>query len=262
MWLHDDGPGVRIPVQDLDLQRLAPRPRLARMARSYGQFCPIAQAAQVICERWTPLVLRELMNGSRRFNELAAGVPRMSRSLLAQRLRELQDAGVVVSTQSGNGRGNQYLLTPAGEAIRPIIESLGMWSQHWGRDDIPAGDIDDRYLPWGLRRILRSTLLGRRRLVLRLDFRGLKGSRVAQRSWWLLVGADDVDVCLKDPGFDVDAAIAADLRTYVRVMLGREPLTGALRAGSIRFDGPREIVRALPGWLHLDGRARESMGIA
>jgi DNA-binding HxlR family transcriptional regulator len=128
MWLHDDGPRVRIPVQDLDLHRLVRRPRLARMARSYGQFCPIAQAAQVICERWTPLVLRELMNGSRRFNELAAGVPRMSRSLLAQRLRELQDAGVVVSKQNGNGRGSQYLLTPAGEAIRPIIESLGMWS--------------------------------------------------------------------------------------------------------------------------------------
>jgi DNA-binding HxlR family transcriptional regulator len=232
------------------------------MAKGYGQACPIAKAAEVICERWTPLVLRELMNGSRYYNEIAAGVPLMSRTLLAQRLRELQDAGVIVGAPKSRGRGREYRLTDAGEAIRPIIESLGMWSQRWGGADIDLGDIDDKFLPWGLRRILRATLVGKRRLVLRLDFHGVKGSRVARRSWWLVIGAEDVDVCFKDPGHEVDATITADLLTFVRVLLGREPLADALRGRAIRFDGPREIVREIPGWFYLDGRYMKAMGIA
>ena len=232
------------------------------MAKSYGQACPIAKAAEVICERWTPLVLRELMCGSCHFNEIAAGVPLMSRSLLAQRLRELQDAGVVKCVRKRNGRCSEYGLTEAGEAIRPIIEALGMWSQRWGGDHIDLGDIDNRFLPWGLRRILRRTVVGRRELVLRLDFHGVSGSRVARRSWWLVVGTDDVDVCYKNPGHEVDAIITADLLTFVHVLLGREPLARALHAGTIRFEGPRAIVREIPGWLYLDGRYMKSMGIA
>lgn len=231
------------------------------MRKGYGQACPIAKAAEVICERWTPLVLRELMNGSRHYNQIAGGVPLMSRTLLARRLRELQDAGVIVVAPKRDGRGSEYQLTEAGEAIRPIIESLGMWSQRWGGADIDLGDIDDKFLPWGLRRILRQTVVGRRRLVLRLDFHGLKGSRVARRSWWLVIGADDVDVCYKDPGYEVDATITADLLTFVHVLLGREALADALRARAIRFDGPREIVREIPGWFYMDGRYMKSMGL-
>jgi DNA-binding HxlR family transcriptional regulator len=231
------------------------------MRKGYGQACPIAKAAEVICERWTPLVLRELMNGSRLYNEIAAGVPLMSRTLLARRLRELQDAGVISVAPKRNGRGSEYQLTAAGEAIRPIIESLGMWSQRWSGADIDLGDVDDKFLPWGLRRILRSTVLGKRRLVLRLDFHGLKGSRVARRSWWVVIDAEDVDVCFKDPGFEVEVTISADLATFVRVLLGREALANALRARAIRFYGPRELVRELPGWLHLDGRYMKTIGI-
>jgi DNA-binding HxlR family transcriptional regulator len=231
------------------------------MAKRYGQFCPIAKAAEVICDRWTPLVLRELMNGSTRFNEIAAGVPLMSRSLLAQRLRELEDAEILASTPKRNGHGSQYALTAAGEAIRPIIEGLGMWSQRWGGADIDLGDVDDKFLPWGLRRILRHTLVGKERCVLRLDFHGLKGSRVAKRSWWLVVGAEDVDVCFKNPGYEVDATIQADLATFCRVLIGREPLAAALRSRAIRFDGRIDVVRALPGWLCLDGRYADTMGI-
>jgi DNA-binding HxlR family transcriptional regulator len=231
------------------------------MTKRYGQFCPIAKAAEVICDRWTPLVLRELMNGSRYFNEIAAGVPLMSRSLLAQRLRELVDAGVLTSAPKRSGRGSEYALTDAGEAIRPIIESLGMWSQRWGGADIDLGDVDDKFMPWGLRRILHHTLVGRERCVLRLDFHGVKGSRVAKRSWWVVVGEDDVDVCFKNPGYEVDATIVADLSAFVRVLLGREPLAAARRSGAIRIDGRADIVRALPGWLCLDGRYSRSLGI-
>jgi hypothetical protein len=168
---------------------------------------------------------------------------------------------VIVAPKTG-GRGSAYQLTAAGEAIRPIIENLGMWSQRWGGADIHLGDVDDKYLPWGLRRILRGTVLGKRRLVLRLDFHGLKGSRVARRSWWAVIGADDVDICFKDPGYDVHATIVADLLTFVRVLLGREALADALRARTIRFEGPRDIVREIPGWLYLDGRYMKAMGIA
>ena len=231
------------------------------MRRGYGQFCPVAKAAEVICDRWTPLVLRELMNGSRHFNELAAGLPLMSRSLLVTRLRELEDEGVLVSALKQNGHGREYALTPAGEAIRPIIESLGMWTQQWGTGRIDLADVDDKFFPFALRRILCKTVVGKRRCVLRLVFRGLKGSRVAQRSWWLVVGDEDVDVCIKDPGFRVDATIAADLATFVRVLLGHEPLASALRSRGIRIEGPRELARELPGWLLLDGRYKTTMGI-
>lgn len=231
------------------------------MGKGYGQFCPIAKAAELICDRWTPLVLRELMNGSRHFNELAAGVPLMSRSLLTQRLRTLEQAKVIVSTPKPGGRGREYVLTPAGDAIRPIIENLGMWSLQWSDGEIDPNDIDDAYLSQTLRRVLQSTVVGQRRLVLRIDFYGLRKSRVARRSWWMLVGADDVDVCLKDPGFDVVAVIAADLATYVRVYLGHVPLADALRTGRIRFDGAADVVRRLPHWLLLDGSIRRGLGI-
>lgn len=231
------------------------------MSKGYGQFCPIAKAAEVICDRWTPLVLRELMYGSRYFNELAAGLPLMSRSLLTQRLRELEDSGVVLSVPKPNGRGFEYVLTPAGEAIRPIIESLGMWSQRWGSGKIDPDDLDEKFFPWALRRILRKTVVGKRRLVLRLDFRGLKKSRVAQRSWWLVIGDEDVDVCTKNPGYDVDAVVAADLSTFVRVLLGHAPLAPAVRTGEIRFEGVRDVVRQLPHWLFLDGAMMKTMGI-
>ncbi len=231
------------------------------MGKGYGQFCPVAKAAELICDRWTPLVLRELMNGSRHFNELAAGVPLMSRSLLTQRLRTLEDAKVIVSAPKPGGRGREYLLTAAGDAVRPIIEKLGMWSLCWTGGEINPDDIDDTYLSYTLRRILRSTVVGRDRVVLRIDFHGLKKSRVARRSWWLLVNADDVDVCLKDPGFEVAAVITADLTTYVRVYLGYVPLANALRSGQMRLEGPAHIVRKLPGWLLLDGSIRQGLGI-
>lgn len=231
------------------------------MGKGYGQFCPIAKAAEVICDRWTPLVLRELMSGSRHFNELAAGVPLMSRSLLTQRLRVLEDANVIVSTPKQKGRGREYLLTPSGDAIRPIIENLGMWSLQWSGGAIDGEDIDDAFLTLALRRVLRKTLVGQRRLVLQINFHGLKRSRVARRSWWLLIGCDDVDVCCKNPGFEVAAVITADLSTYVRVYLGHLPLASALRSGAVRFDGPKDIVCHLPGWLLLDGSIRQGLGI-
>ncbi|HXH03811.1 MAG TPA: helix-turn-helix domain-containing protein [Candidatus Competibacteraceae bacterium] len=231
------------------------------MTKGYGQFCPVAKAAEVICNRWTPLILRELMFGNQHFNAIARGVPLMSRSLLAQRLRELEDAGVVSHSADDTGTVHEYRLTPAGEALRPIIEQMGVWAQRWGRGRLEEQDLDDTLLMWGVQRRIKHAALPPRRVVLRFDFRGLRRGRVAQRCWWLILDGDAVDLCLKDPGFEVDAVIAADLGAFTRVWLGHTALQAALRAGDIAFAGPRELTRQVPEWLYLNGELKYRMGI-
>jgi DNA-binding HxlR family transcriptional regulator len=228
------------------------------MGKRYGQFCPVAMAAEVLCERWVPLVLREVMYGSTRFNEIARGVPLMSRGLLTQRLRELEGASLLARTASG------YRLTQAGEALRPVIEGMGLWAQHWLRRGLDEQDLDDKLLMWSLRRSLRLPEDIGRRVVLRFDFYGLPPrERVARRSWWLLANRpDDIEICVKDPGYETDIIVAADLRAFTEVVLGRRALAGALREGRVKLQGQPALVRALPGWLPLNGEAMRSMGIA
>lgn len=226
------------------------------MGKGYGQFCPIAVAAEVLCERWVPLVLRELMYGSRRFNDLARGVPLMSRGLLATRLRQLERAGIV--RHSGD-----YRLTPAGEALRPIVEQMGLWAQHWSTRGLLEQDLDDALLVWGLRRALKLPPALRRRVVLRFDFFGLpRRARVARRSWWLLAQAGEVEICLKDPGYETDVLVTADLRSFTEVVLGLRDLRSAQREGRIRMQGDAALARALPGWLPLNGELMTTLGIA
>jgi DNA-binding HxlR family transcriptional regulator len=231
------------------------------MVKGYGQFCPIAKAAEVIGDRWTPLVLRELMYGSERFNDIARGVPLMSRGLLAQRLRELEDAGVVRSTAKENKRGRAYTLTPGGDALRPLIEHMGVWAQRWSKGSVDPADLDDALLIWGTKRRLNHKAVPARRVVLRFDFTGLRRGRTAQRSWWLVLDRGEADVCQKDPGFEVDVTVSADLGAFTHVWLGYAPLQSALRAGTIRFSGPPELVGQVPNWLYLNGELTYRMGI-
>lgn len=226
------------------------------MGKRYGQFCPVAMAAEVLSERWVPLVLRELMYGSSRFNDIARGVPLMSRALLAKRLRELEDAGVARKADDG------YRLTDAGEALRPIVEQMGMWAQQWRTGALADDDLDDKLLMWGLRRSLRLPPGMDRRVLLRFDFHGLpRSARVARRSWWLLAQHGEVEICVKDPGYDVDVLITADLRAFTEVILGRRPLAAALREGCVKLHGAPALVRQLRQWLPLNGEARETMNI-
>jgi DNA-binding HxlR family transcriptional regulator len=227
------------------------------MGKRYGQFCPVAMAAEVLCERWVPLVLRELMYGSTRFNDIARGVPLMSRALLTQRLRQLASAGIVLRHAEG------YRLTAAGEALRPTIEQMGLWAQDWLRARLADEHLDDKLLMWSLRRSLRLPEGIGRPLLLRFDFHGLpRGSRVARRSWWLLAREPgDVELCVKDPGYDTDAVVVADLRAFTEVVLGRRTLAAALREGRVKLQGPPGVVRSLPKWLPLNGEALHSMGL-
>ncbi len=223
--------------------------------RGYGQFCPVAKAAEIVAERWTPLVLRELLCGSRRFGDLHRGVPLMSRALLAKRLAELEDAGIVRSAPRPRGRGREHRLTAAGEELRPVIDRLGEWGQRWARAQVGRGDLDAGLLMRDIHRRLDLDALPPTRVVVRFDFRGAPAAMRCPRTWWLVLARPDVDLCLKDPGFPVDVVVTADLRALTRVWMGDVPLGEARRAGSIRLDGPPALVRAFPTWLRLSSFA-------
>jgi DNA-binding HxlR family transcriptional regulator len=218
--------------------------------RGYGQFCPVAKASEIVAERWTPLVLRELLCGSQRFNDLHRGVPLMSRTLLTRRLRELEDAGVIERRESSPG-GSEYRLTPAGEELRPIIEQLGAWGHRWVRRDYEGDDLDPSLLMWDVRRRIDRDALPESRVVVRFDLRGVPRSHGAHRTWWLVLDRDEVDLCLKDPGFPVDVTVDADLAALTRIWMGRLAFADAARGGLVHTDGPRPLVRAFPSWLGL-----------
>jgi DNA-binding HxlR family transcriptional regulator len=223
--------------------------------KGYGQFCPVAKAAEIFAERWTPLVLRELACGSRRFIDLQRGVPLMSRTLLAQRLRQLESAGLVRSAAKANGRGHEYFLTPAGEELRPVIDGLGVWGQRWARSQMNPGDLDPGLLMWDIHRRLNVDRLPARRVVVLFDFRGVPKHWQHVRTFWLVIQRADVDLCLKSPGYEVDLVVDADLATLTKVWMGEVRLGDAMRSGLVRLKGTTALVRAFPGWLALSGFA-------
>lgn len=214
--------------------------------RSYGGFCPVAKAAEIIAERWTPLIIRELIVGSHRFHELEQGLPGIPRSLLVARLRGLERAGVVERRVDGDGKRPSYHLTPAGEELLNVIWALGEWGQRWVNHNIGPADVDPQLLMWDMRRRIHLDRLPPRRVVVQFDFCG-----ASQRRFWLVLERDAPSVCFRDPGFDVDLVVTADTVAMHRVWMGRMPLETALRQGLIELDGPTELVRAFPDWLAL-----------
>jgi DNA-binding HxlR family transcriptional regulator len=177
--------------------------------------------------------------GSRRFSDLHRGVPLMSRTLLAGCLEQLEDAGIVRSVARPRGRGREYHLTTAGEELRPLIECLGEWGQRWARAQVGRGDLDPGLPMWDIHRRVNLEALPPKRVVVRVDFRGVPATMRCPRTWWLVLERREVDLCLKDPGFLVDIVVSADLRTLTRVWMGDVRLAETVRAGLIRFDGRR-----------------------
>jgi DNA-binding HxlR family transcriptional regulator len=220
------------------------------MKSGFGQFCPVAVACEVFGARWTPIVLRELLAGSRQFNEIHRGIPLISRALLARRLRELETAGVIVREPLTEGRGHCYRLTQAGMEFRPVIEQLGAWGQRWTQR-VERRNLDAGLLMWNLRRRVALDKLPAGRVVVRFKFRGLPARYRGFRVFWLLLQAPQVDLCVEDPGFEVDLYLDADLATMVRVWLGEVPFNAALRAGGAQLTGRSELVKAFPSWLLL-----------
>lgn len=231
---------------------------MPRAKKRYGQFCPVAKAAEIVAERWTPLVLRELMCESHRFSEIARGVPLMSPSLLSQRLRELSDAGIVERRPSGRGRGYEYHLSEAGEALRPVVEQLGLWGYQFLHAQVDKADLDPAHLMWDVRRnIDTSQLRERERTVLQFD---LRGAPAKKRRWWLVVEDDEVDLCLQSPGYEVDLRVRAPIRTMVDVWVGADDLRQAIRRQDIELEGERKLARGFPGWFGPSRIARLAAG--
>jgi DNA-binding HxlR family transcriptional regulator len=207
----------------------------------YGQFCPVSKAAEVICQRWTPLILRELLVGSSRFNEIRRGVPTCSPALLTKRLRELESAGVV----ERNPADNSYALTEAGKELFPLIQGLGEWGQRWVRSEYHQNELDPGLLLWDVRRFLDPGGLGQGRTVVQFLFPSMPARR---RYYWVVADGREVDLCLTDPGMPVDTTIEADLRTLTRVWMGDDRFEDAVKGGAIHLTGPLHLTRAIPRW--------------
>lgn len=216
--------------------------------RGYGQFCPVAQAAELLAERWTPLVIRELLAGSRRFNDIHRGVPLMSSALLSERLKTLERFGVVERRARPDGRGHEYHLTAAGEELGPWVELMGVWGQRWVRRRVIPEEADPALLMWDVRRNINMERLPDRRLVVHFGFRDAPKGK---RSWWLVLARPEPDLYLVDPGFGVDLVVRTDTVTMAEVWVGDLDLAGALRSRRIVLEGPSHLRRAFPRWLRL-----------
>lgn len=218
--------------------------------RAYGGFCPIAKALEIVGERWTLLVVRELLCGSHRFNDISRGLPGISRSLLSQRLRALERAGVLTRRADASGKHVEYHLTPAGEELFEIVWGLGKWGQRWVNHTIGPEDVDPLMLLWDMHRRIHLNRLPEQRVVVQFDFHGAR-----RGSYWLVLERPEPSLCLKDPGFDVDLLVTADTIDLHRVWMGHLSLSEALRHGTIEVEGRPDLVKAFPTWLALNAFA-------
>lgn len=211
---------------------------------SYGQFCPVAKTAELFCERWTPLIVRELLCGSTRFGEIQRGVPLASPSLLSKRLRHLVSAGVL--RRSGTGADSRYEPTQAGWELYPIVEAMGVWGQRWVRSSYDADELDPTFLMWDIRRMVAPEGLADGPCV--VEF-WIRNGPPRKTTFWLVVEPDAIDLCLVDPGREVDLRVEADLRSLTRAWMGDITLTEAMGQGQINLLGPPELASKFPAWL-------------
>lgn len=209
----------------------------------YGQFCPVALALDIFGERWTLLVVRELMSGSRRFSEIQRGVPLCSRSVLSARLRSLVDHGVVEKTSAG------YELTEAGEELGPLVVACGQWGKRWAFRKLENADVDVGLLMWDLRRRVDTGDLPGEQLWIEFEFRG--AARSARRYWLRLEADREADLCLTHPGQDADLRVQTNPATMGEVWMGERTVQDAVRSGDLKIEGPRKLARAFPKWLRL-----------
>jgi DNA-binding HxlR family transcriptional regulator len=220
---------------------------------TYGQFCPVAQALEIVGERWTLLIVRELLCGNYRFNEILNGVPLMSRSLLAQRLKTLEAAGVIERGPRPDGDGFEYRVTAAGRELEPVVFGLGNWGQRWARSKLDGKDLDPVLLMWDLRRNLDPGRLPEQLTIVMFWFRDLPSKR---SRYWLRVERPEVELCLTNPGGEVELTVETTLRTMVEVWMGDRSAHEAVHTGAIELQGPTRLARGFPNWLLLSPFAK------
>jgi DNA-binding HxlR family transcriptional regulator len=222
---------------------------------SYGQFCPVSMASEVLCTRWTVLVLREMLCGSTRFNDLRRGLPRMSPTLLSKRLKELQKAGIVTTSADDA----DYHLTASGEDLRPIVMGIGFWGQRWVESRLSLRNLDPSLLMWDMRRNLSPEPLPPRRCTIQFQYPELPAT---QQNWWLVVTSGQVDLCAFDPGFELDLLVTSSLRTMTAIWMGIAQLPQEVAAGRVQLDGDPAVRRAMHLWLKLSVFAQGDRRVA
>jgi len=217
---------------------------------SYKQFCPVAMAAEVLCTRWTVVLLREFLAGSTRFNDLRRGVPRMSPALLSQRLKQLEAAGVIARNPvRADPSVMEYQLTEAGHELAPLIEQFGIWGQRWVDAELSLQNLDVGLLMWDMRRNLHTKPMPTKRTVVQFQY-----PRLAQplRSWWLIVEPNaEVDLCSVDPGLDVDLYVTTDLHTMTSIWMGLDTVRNSIDAQRMILTGDRKLSGEMQTWLGL-----------
>jgi len=216
------------------------------MTEGYGQYCPLAKGAEVFAERWTPLILRELLRGSTTFNDLHRGVPRMSRSLLSSRLRRLESCGVVKRNERANH--TNYHLTPAGRELGAVVSQLGTWAQRWFRSTFSENELDVGALLWDIRCTVDVGALPSAQSIVQFNF--TDQSRTSRR-WWLVNDEGSVDVCQVDPGKEVALEVRTTLRVMTRVWMGDMQIDTAFSSGQLKIYGPDQLKRCFLKWLRL-----------
>lgn len=208
----------------------------------YGRFCPVAMSSEVLADRWTPLIVRELVLGNTRFNDIARGLPGVSRTLLAQRLRHLERRGVLETWPAPTGRGSEYHLTPAGKDLQTVLEVMGRWSVQWLYDEF-RDDVEATTLMWWMHRRVDEERLPPSRVVIEFEHTEPVAIRI-----WLMLDRGEASVCLQHPGVEPDLVVRSTTPALARVFSGADRWSSSVASGAIEVAGPPGLVRKLPSW--------------
>lgn len=217
----------------------------------YGQFCPVAKAAEIVCEKWNLLIIRELLAGATRFNQIHRAISRMSPTVLNTRLNSLAKFGLILRKRIPEQRGYEYHLTEAGRELGPIVEKTAEWGMSWARGRMTDDELDVELLMTDIQRRIRPDKLPGNPTTLHFRYTDL--DRYGE--WWIKIRGDDVDLCLTNPGYDVDVHFSCDLRTMIEVWMGDTPMGQARDSGKLKIVGPSAYLRDIPSWLGLCSKA-------
>jgi len=209
----------------------------------YGQYCPVARSVEILGDRWTLLIVRDLLDGRDHFNDLERGLPGIPRALLADRLRRLQRAGLLERQVESNRRRTRYQLTQAGRELGPVIDALTRWGARWAFGEPDASELDPILLLWWMRDRVHLDHLPRRRVVVEFVFHGPR-----RYTYWLILQPTDVSICLTHPGFEVDVQVTAELAVLYKVWLGRMTFTEAVREQGVDLNASPSLARNFPRW--------------
>lgn len=223
----------------------------AKKSSSYGQYCPLALAAEILCRRWTILIISRIIDGCTTFNEIHQGVPKISPSLLSTRLSELEHAGIVKRRKIKNENRYRYEPTEAARELADLIDGMAIWGQQWSRD-MSMDDLDPAFLAWSMSLRMNTDAMPPGRTVVEFEF---SGTPTEFRRFWLVNNDGEVDMCLKDPGYESNLLVRSDIRRFVEAWRGFRDLRLEIHSGKIRLTGPKKLTSSFPDWLLLSALA-------